>query len=203
MAVILMTDGAPWAKRLARWAGFGGLLVLLTPWLIACAPALDWRETRLGTRPTAAGVDLPVSTLQALFPCRPERVERVSMVAGMPTPSQMHVCKADGLTWAVTRFQLADASRMQQGLEALREALIGNAGGRASQVRPVAVMGMTPTQQAQRLLVMGRQADGTALLIDCAWAARGPELIQISVIRAGAAGTQSAAADSFFESVHW
>jgi hypothetical protein len=146
-----------------------------------------------------------VSGLLAQFPCRPEKVERVASLDGQPVPSQMHVCKAGDATWAVSRFVLADPSRMMQAQAALRAALVRNAQVDGPQaVSPVAVPGMTPSVAALRVAFAGRQPDGAALQIDSAFAARGPEVIQISVMSTPADWQALAPArDQFLASVRW
>lgn len=170
----------------------------------ACSPVLDWRDVRAGVEATAVGVRLPASTLQAQFPCKPEKVERVSALEGLAVPSQMHVCKADGLTWSLTRFWLPDPSRMVSAQQALREALTRNAqAGTTSGERPLDVPGMTPSPAARRATLEGRQRDGQALRLDAGWVARGPELVQLSVLLGAGEDRHREARDQFFGSVRW
>ena len=58
--------------------------------LLACSPALDWREVR----PEGTAVT-------ALFPCRPDRHQRDVAIAGATLRMELHACDAAGSTFSL------------------------------------------------------------------------------------------------------
>src|SRR5690349_23446913 len=113
--------------------------------LLACSPALDWREVRVDD----AG-------LIAQFPCRPERQTRDLAVAGRRVHMQMVACKAGGSTYAASFFSLEDPGAVKAALEALLSAAATNVGSVPGAVRPFAPAGATPNAAAGRLALEGR-----------------------------------------------
>lgn len=86
--------------------------------LTACAPALNWREVR----PTQA------DGLVALFPCKPDAVQRDIVLPGLPDAVTMHLlsCEADGQRWVLSHLRVADVAQVPQALRALASATRGN-----------------------------------------------------------------------------
>lgn len=153
------------ASRLVHVCGWTCAVLLCA--LVACAPALNWREVR------------PAQTdgLQATFPCKPDAVERRLVLPGLPGPVVLHMlsCQADGGMWALSHLTVMDAAQVPVALRALAAATRGNveaatrvatrqagAALRASELPPVAVPGMTPQpdSRAWRFEAM-RPGDGS------------------------------------------
>lgn len=158
-------------------AGLGvGVLVCL----VACAPALNWREVR----PADA------QGLQATFPCKPMAAQRRLVLPGLPDAVTLNLlsCEADGSMWALTHLTLSDATQVPTALRALaastrgnvelasreaqhmaqqaaQRAAPGSAQGqavtepplRASELPPVAVPRMTPQPESRGWLFEGRR----------------------------------------------
>ena len=156
--------------------------------LAACSPALDWRES------LAEG-----SGLVASFPCRPDRHGRSVVLGGKTVQIDMLVCAAADATFAVSFFDVTDPAGIGPALGALREALLSNVQGpiqgTGPQLTPLQISGMTPNAQSQRLAVVGRKPDGTALHVQAAFFTRGLRVYQAAVI---GAALPSDAADPFF-----
>jgi hypothetical protein len=157
----------------------------MRPWLAlsfvgalaaACTPALDWREVRDGN----AGV-------VALFPCRPDRVERRVSLGGQPVSMRLLSCSAQGMTFAVGHVEFADPRRTGPALADLRAALLTNvAAGEAEPVLPSLERwqppGSTAQPQAGRLAFAGRLPDGAPVRVTAAWFAHGLGAWQASVV---------------------
>lgn len=93
--------------------------------LVACSPALDWREVRVDD-----------AALTAMFPCRPERRARDVPLAGAQVRMEMAACAAEGSTYAASFFSVQDPALVTGMLEALRSAAVANVGGAAPRNRP-------------------------------------------------------------------
>ena len=149
--------------------------------LAACSPALDWRES------LAEG-----SGLVASFPCRPDRHGRPVVLGGKTVQIDMLVCPAADATFAVSFFDVTDPAGIGPALGALREALLSNVQGAVQgpgpQLKPLQIPGMTPNVQSQRLAVIGRKPDGTALHVQAAFFTRGLRVYQAAVIGAALPG---------------
>jgi hypothetical protein len=139
--------------------------------LVACTPALDWRE-----------VKADADSLTALFPCRPERRSRQVNLTGNAVRMQMASCAAGGSTYAIAFIDLRDPATVGGALEAFRDAAVANVGGAAPRVGALGVVGMTPNPQAVRLAITGRLPDGTAVQEYAAFFAKGLRVYQASVI---------------------
>ena len=156
--------------------------------LAACSPALDWRES------LAEG-----SGLVASFPCRPDRHGRSVVLGGKTVQIDMLVCPAADATFAISFFDVTDPAGLGPALVALRDALLSNVEGAVQgagpQLTPFQIPGMTPNAQSQRLVMVGRKPDGTALHVQAAFFTRGLRVYQAAVIGAALPGD---AADPFF-----
>ena len=169
-----MTTRTPWIAALAAMAC-----------CTACSPVLDWREF------VPEGSGLSVS-----FPCRPDRHARAVIVAGSAAQMDMLVCSAGDATYALSFFDVADPARIGATLAELRAAALRNVEGHEPQRLPLAVKGMTPNEQAQRLSVPGRLPDGAAVHEHAAFFTRGLRVYQATVIGANPA---SQVVQAFFD----
>lgn len=172
----------------ARGRHTRGVWLLLAA-LVACAPALNWREVR----PESTG-------LVAMFPCKPSRQTREVPLAGVRVSMQLLACEAGGATWSLSHAELADPGRVGTALVALNDALAANLGSpAASPPAPLVVPGMTPQPRAQRVHLGGQRADGVAVRVDAAVFARGTHVFQAVVMQpAGERALDSEAPQNFF-----
>lgn len=150
--------------------------VLLSAGLVACAPALDWREF------VAEG-----SGVVATFPCRPDRHARSVVVADVPVRMEMLVCTAGGSTFALSFFDVSDPARVSGALGELRTALLANVHGLRPRSVPARVSGMTPNPQAIRLAAEGRLPDGTVVQAHAEFFVKGLRVFQAALIGAAPA----------------
>jgi hypothetical protein len=139
--------------------------------LVACAPALDWREVR----PDDSGV-------MALFPCKPDSHARRVSLATHPVRLVLYACTAGGSTWALAFAEMADPSSVGPALAELRAAAVQNLG--ASQVRPMdlKVYGATPNPLSQHFEIQGRMPDGRAATEQLAVFAKGTRVYQATAL---------------------
>lgn len=149
------------------------LLPGLVAALIACSPALNWREVR----PEA-------TALVATFPCKPSRQSRELPLAGARVRMELLACEAAGATWAVSHAQVGDPTRVGASLAALNESLAANLGmGMAPDGVAWSVPGMTPQPQARRLQLRGQRADGTEVRVEAGVFAHGTQVFQVVVMQ--------------------
>ncbi|HVR50270.1 MAG TPA: hypothetical protein VMS38_11055 [Pseudorhodoferax sp.] len=150
-----------------RWSS-----ILLATTLLACSPALNWREVRL---------DAAVP-LHLLLPCKPDRAERAVDMAGHAVTLHMVGCEADGATFAVSYVQLADASDAAVVLQGWRTAVLARAQAQFVQDEAAwAPQGPAwPGLAPQRLQAAGRRPDGEPVALQAAWfATAGPSGVQV------------------------
>jgi hypothetical protein len=117
--------------------------------LLACSPALDWRDARLGGQ------------VQLVIPCKPDRVERQLLLAGGQAQALMVVCDAEGVNWSATRYELGDPARVDAALRELRYKLAQNLGG--DELRVDARLPGTPSVNATRSQLSGKRPGGEAV----------------------------------------
>jgi hypothetical protein len=83
-----------WPQGLRGRLGRGLCCAWLMLPLIACSPALDWRDARL------AGAGLSM-----LLPCKPQVQDRSVEVQGQPWSATLMACDASGMTFAALALQ--------------------------------------------------------------------------------------------------
>jgi len=157
--------------------------------LSACTPALDWREVRL-----------PDSQLKLLMPCKPVRQERRISLAGQEMPWTLHVCSADGVSWAVGTASLQDPAKIPRTLAALAEAAQANLGSGVGTTSKLHVPGATVYDGQVRRQLKGQRSDGAGIEMQLAVFARGLQVYQVSVL---AAALPEEAAETFIGSLRF
>ena len=138
--------------------------------LLACSPALDWRE-----------IQPPDSGAVVMFPCKPDRFVRNVTLAEREVQMHLASCSADGVTYALSHAELSDPMRIAAAREALRALAASNIGGQATVVSPLNVPGMTPHPLAQRLAIRGG-IEGRVLQAEVGVFTRGLRVYQATVI---------------------
>ena len=183
-----MTSGPAHSARSRHNAACAGMIAL-TLVLWGCSPALNWREVRLEE-----------PGLVALFPCRPVAQTRAVNLAGLPLSMKLQACEADGGTYAVMVVQVSDPSSVNAVLESLRDTSLAklDAPAGASAARAGwQVAGMTPQPAAGRWTLLHARGEDKPVRMDTALFARGPWVIQASVI--GPASAPEGSSAPFFE----
>lgn len=167
-------------------------LLLATLGLAACTPTLNWRETTLSDS----------GRLQ--FPCKPEQVEREVRLADAPSRARMLVCDAGGLNWSATVYDVPDPARLGPSLRDLRTRFLMNLNASEDRTLPARLTGMTPNDEARRIVATGRLADGRTTRAEAVFVARGTQVYQLVVMARGDAPKQWAeSADEFLQALRW
>ncbi len=140
--------------------------------LLACAPALDWREVR------------PADTAALLLlPCRPVAQQRRLVLAGQPVQMHLLACSAGGQTWGLAHADVADPARLGQALAELQAAAAANIGAAAPPApRVLQVPGATPHAASTRVKLAGRMPDGTAVWMQVAVFCHGTTAYQATAL---------------------
>jgi hypothetical protein len=154
--------------------------------LVACTPALNWRETR----PEGSGIAI-------LFPCRPDRQERMIGVAGMHVPARMYSCEAAGAIFSLVFVDSVDVGQASVLLAGMRSAASANVRGVATG-RSWRVPGATPSEQSARLRIEGTLPDGRAVVEHAGFFVVGLRLFQVTTL---GGSLDASALDTFFGSV--
>lgn len=163
-----------------------GLIVALS--LLACSPALDWREAR------------PDGGVAMMFPCKPERQERPVRIGTETMTMRLHSCSAAGSQFALATADAADPSRVTALLEAWRGQAIANVDGAAAAEPTPAIPGATPNPQSAQLRIVGKRPDGRRVVEHAAFFVKGLTLFQATVIGADEPADREAI-DTFFGSI--
>jgi hypothetical protein len=157
--------------------------ILLTGAMAACAPALNWRELRFDE----AGVT-------QLFPCKPVRQQRKVELAGRSRVLVLHVCDADGASWALSHLQADGVQEVPALLEAMAASAHANLGATRRPARPQAVPGADAPPGAGRYALVGTSPDGRPLQAAVLLYARGAVVVQLTAL---GARLSTEAADTF------
>ncbi|MFM2120013.1 MAG: hypothetical protein RL722_1481 [Pseudomonadota bacterium] len=183
----LARTGRPLSRNFMRPVLAFATLALLA----ACSPALDWRDARLG------------GTVEALLPCKPDRLERQLPLAGGTAQALMLVCEAQGATWSVARYELGAPDRVGAALAELREHLATNLGGQEKRAAmPGLPTGFAPVSEAGRSHVSGHRPGGQAVEVEALALGEASRAYQFVVILPGVASASlQAGVSQFFEGV--
>ncbi len=138
--------------------------------LVACSPALDWREAR----PEGGGLTM-------LFPCRPEKHERIARVAGADLRMRMHSCDAGQATFSLVFLDAGEPTRVEPVLAALKASAADNIGGKPV-TQPFAPPGATPNAGTALLRIEGSLPDGRRVTEHAAFFVRGVRVYQATAI---------------------
>jgi hypothetical protein len=175
-------------SRASRRAVRSALAGALASVVVACSPALDWREAR-------------TEGVVAMFPCRPHQQERKVPLAGAVVPMRMHACSAAGANFSLAALDVADPAAVTATLAALRTHLLANVSGAASEPRPLVLAGATPNPESARVHIVGKRPDGSPVVADTVFFVKGLTLYQAAVLGSGdAPGAE--AVDTFLGSLH-
>ena len=159
--------------------------------LIACSPALDWRETR----PEGTGAAM-------LFPCRAEKHERAVRLGEDTMPMRLHSCTAAGMSFALVVAEAADSSHVAPMLDALRRQAVANVAGTSTAEALPAIAGSTPNERSAKVRIVGKRPDGRPVVEHALFFVKGLTLFQATVIGADEPADREAT-DTFFGSIRF
>ena len=152
--------------------------------LLACSPALNWREVR------AEGGDLSV-----LLPCKPDRATKTVPLGGPPTPLAVMGCEAAGAMFAVSAAELGQAERSATVVLQWQNLTLSHMRATEPILRPIQVAG---AETAIRVIARGIRPDGQAVEAQAVFFVRGSRIFQ-AVIYAPRISPE--AAETFFASL--
>ena len=150
--------------------------VLSLSTLMACAPAMNWRDVR----PAGAGVSVEL-------PCKPSVYARELQLHEMKTEWTITACSAGGQTWALASGELKDPANVAPTLQFLVGAAKANVDAVALESSPWSPRGATPSAYALRVRMRGALPDGRLVAQELAVFARGTRVFQASVVGVEAA----------------
>ncbi len=154
----------------------------------ACAPALDWRESR------PAG-----SQAQLLFPCRPASHARTVKLAGRDVEMTLFACSAGGTVYALSFADTQDPALVGPALDELGAALRSHLQpSQPAASQPLVVPGMTPHPGATQWRQVGTLPDGRAVEERAALFSHGSMVYQATML---GARLDAQAQETFFGSL--
>lgn len=142
--------------------------------LLACSPALDWREIRP-----------PGTQLVAMFPCKPAAQQRQILLAGQSVSMSLLACTAAGKTWGLAHADVVDPALLGPALDALRAAAAANIGASidaAAAPQPLQIPGATPHPASARARLAGKRPDGAGVEMRMAVFVHGTRVFQATVL---------------------
>ena len=162
------------------------LPLLLACGLLACSPALNWREVR------PDGVNLTL-----LLPCKPDRASKTVNLDGRDTVLSMTGCEAGGAMFALAHTAVADASRAAPVLAQWQTLMLTHMRASQAVTQSAQVPGADALPQPVQVSARGSHPDGQAVEGRALYFARGSQLFQAVVY---APRVSSEAAETFFAS---
>jgi hypothetical protein len=139
--------------------------------LIACAPALDWRDVR----PEGSGATV-------LFPCKPDSHARKVALGAHEVRLALYACTAAGATWALAYADMADPVRVSPALRELQASAARNLDATEASPLALKVEGATPNPYSQRVQIQGVFRDGRGVTEQLAVFANGTRVFQATVV---------------------
>lgn len=139
--------------------------------LLACTPALNWRDTPVG----AGG-------LHASFPCKPDKAERRTEFApGRPIVVHALGCEAGGASFAVLYADFGATGELAQALAQWKQASLAASRATAESELPFQPPGALGLPQSVQLRSRAQRPDGAMLQGKAAYFARGTHAFQAVV----------------------
>jgi hypothetical protein len=150
-----------------------------------CSPELNWREARSAD-----------AEIVAMFPCKPQRLARDLVLAGISVRMTLLSCEAGGVTYGLTHAEMRNPGQVHAAMAELRRSAALNIGAASPQrSTPFELPGMTPNPLAERWLLGGRGTDGNPIVEQVVFFSRGTRVYQATVF---GAALDAQAVDSFF-----
>jgi hypothetical protein len=134
--------------------------------LAACNPVYNWRE-----------INLPQAELKVLLPCKPDQGHRAIPLAGLTVEMQMAGCEAGAGLFVLAHVDLGETGKTEAALEQWKAAMLGNMQARDVTLRSAVMIKGASTKPAPiRLDAVGKRPDGSAVVAQAMWFARGAHL---------------------------
>ena len=146
-------------------AVLAGLLMLH-----GCSPTFNWREVRTAS-----------SSVQALFPCKPEITTRQVMLANQAVQMTLLACEAGAASFALAYADTHLATGQSAALQTWQQATLANLQVGSNEALPYSIKGVNVSVPALRVVAQGMRPDTTAISVQALWFGVGSELVQVSV----------------------
>lgn len=140
--------------------------ILALLFLLACSPALNWREVRLG----GAG------EYSALLPCKPDQATRPQSLAGYNVTLTMLGCEAAGGLFTIAVAELGTPMAAKTVMAQWQLNLLAALQAQGASRKPFAMAGADAVPEATALQVSGRGKEGRPVTVQAVWFARGAQL---------------------------
>lgn len=157
-----MTRGL--ANGLGR--GLGVLAVICA--LLACSPALNWREAHIGS-------------LSALLPCKPDKAQREVQLGRRLLPMELQGCEAQNTLFAISHIALQGPDQTSALIEQWRSATLANMRATAMTEQPFQGKGLRAHPAAVHIVAQGLDAKGAPIQAGLVWLVRGAEVYHVAV----------------------
>jgi hypothetical protein len=157
------------ARGLAATSRVLALCCAVLVWfgLVACTPALNWREVRFDD-----------ARWVGWLPCKPDRAQRTVDLGGQPAQLRLMGCQADGMDFTLAQLALPAGLSAQQAQQAWKQASLASLQARKDAPSTDWVMsGASPVMTPQRVLAQGGQGQSARW----AWFAYDGQLYQVAV----------------------
>ena len=138
--------------------------------LHGCSPTLNWRDIRPAQTP-----------LLALFPCKPEQLERMVTLGAQPVLLKLLVCNAGEAKFTLAHVEAPDAANAAVILGQWKAATLANIGVQSSAEIPFALKGGNALPPSVAVQTNGIRPDGTAVTLHAVWFAAGTQIFQAAV----------------------
>lgn len=139
--------------------------------LLACSPALDWRDVKLAQTP-----------LRLQLPCRAVAQERRIQLAGQRVQWHLQTCSSGEHTFGVAWADLGNPLLVSLALQELLTAARSNVAASGDAAKPLLVPGATPHAASRQTLLTGRRADGQAVQMHLAVFTYGTAVFQVTAL---------------------
>lgn len=150
-----------------RTAG-GTCAVALSMALLACSPALNWRETRIGT-------------VTALLPCKPDKAQRDVPLGSRVLGVELQGCEAQHMLFAISHIALQDPQQASAVIADWRSATLVNMRSTEVVERSYRVKGLPSHAAAVQITAQGRDASGAPVQAKLAWFVSGANVFHLAV----------------------
>lgn len=139
--------------------------------LLACSPALDWRDVKLAQTP-----------LRLQLPCRAVAQERSVQLAGQRVQWHLLACSSGEHTFGVAWADLGNPVLVSPALQELLTAAGTNVAASIDAAKPLLVPGATPHAASRQALLTGRRTDGQAVQMHLAVFSYGTAVFQVTAL---------------------
>jgi len=139
--------------------------IALVAVLVACAPALNWRQ-------------VPLDRITVLLPCKPDRAQRSLRLGERDVTISMAGCEVDGALFAVSHIHQPDAASAAAVAREWRTATLAN-------IRATAVVEetMAPVAGAAAVTLLSSQGvrpDASGVRAHLAWLVAGDDVFHVA-----------------------